>query len=401
MAIPNTNGVFIHEGLNCSPMVVPTAQSIPISTTDNTTTKNVIDTTLSNLAEEFSTSSTYAVGDCVLYQRVLYKCTTAITTAGAWDSTKWASVKAVSQASAGSSTTPCYFDNGTPTACTYSLNKSVPSDAVFTDKQVYQVANEYGSSSSYYSLLYSYVVGGNTVTTYAKKHERLAYDPYSGYLRIKNNYNRLELGSDIKLFSRGYISESSTTSQLQLSAEQSGYYDYGQIVIRNNNEEVISLNGFSAAITTRNFYAKNSSGTITVGIEGSSGNIYATSLNGVTIGSSPKFTDTIPVQVYAQANRNFTSSTTLSYTGLSTSCPAGKRMLVRAYFRYVNNAPLQVGAYTSSTGASAYSCMGYGDVNTGTFTLNFVITGGETIYYWAKYNGAGANRIDEEKVLLG
>ena len=38
---------------------------------------------------DFSTSSTYQVGDYVMYQGKLYKCTTAITTSGAWDSTKW------------------------------------------------------------------------------------------------------------------------------------------------------------------------------------------------------------------------------------------------------------------------------------------------------------------------
>ena len=38
---------------------------------------------------DFSTSSTYQVGDYVMYQGKLYKCTTAITTGGAWDSTKW------------------------------------------------------------------------------------------------------------------------------------------------------------------------------------------------------------------------------------------------------------------------------------------------------------------------
>ena len=38
---------------------------------------------------DFSTSSTYQVGDYVMYQGKLYKCITAITTGGAWDSTKW------------------------------------------------------------------------------------------------------------------------------------------------------------------------------------------------------------------------------------------------------------------------------------------------------------------------
>jgi len=39
-------------------------------------------------------------------------------------------------ASAGSTTQPVYFANGVPTSTTYSLGKSVPSDAVFTDTKV-------------------------------------------------------------------------------------------------------------------------------------------------------------------------------------------------------------------------------------------------------------------------
>ena len=35
--------------------------------------------------------------------------------------------------SAGSATKPIYFNNGIPTACNYTLEKSVPSNAVFTD----------------------------------------------------------------------------------------------------------------------------------------------------------------------------------------------------------------------------------------------------------------------------
>jgi hypothetical protein len=41
---------------------------------------------------------------------------------------------------AGSATQPCYFANGVPSACTYSLNKTVPSNAVFTDT-TYTFAN--------------------------------------------------------------------------------------------------------------------------------------------------------------------------------------------------------------------------------------------------------------------
>lgn len=41
------------------------------------------------MAEAFSTTKTYAVGDEVSYSGDNYRCKTAIETAGAWDSTKW------------------------------------------------------------------------------------------------------------------------------------------------------------------------------------------------------------------------------------------------------------------------------------------------------------------------
>ena len=39
---------------------------------------------------------------------------------------------------AGSATNPVYFSNGVPVACTYSLNKTVPADAVFTDTNTHR-----------------------------------------------------------------------------------------------------------------------------------------------------------------------------------------------------------------------------------------------------------------------
>lgn len=44
---------------------------------------------LTNLAAAFSSSATYAVGDHVTYNGKYYVCSTAISTAGAWDSSKW------------------------------------------------------------------------------------------------------------------------------------------------------------------------------------------------------------------------------------------------------------------------------------------------------------------------
>lgn len=45
-----------------------------------------------NIAAEYSASSTYAVGDYCIYDGQLYRCTTAITTAEAWNSAHWTAV---------------------------------------------------------------------------------------------------------------------------------------------------------------------------------------------------------------------------------------------------------------------------------------------------------------------
>lgn len=45
------------------------------------------------IAQAFSTSSTYALGDYVMYNGKLYECTTAVTTAGAWTSGNWTESK--------------------------------------------------------------------------------------------------------------------------------------------------------------------------------------------------------------------------------------------------------------------------------------------------------------------
>lgn len=55
-----------------------------------TTVKDITDKSNLNLAEEYDSTSTYAVDDYVIYESVLYKCIG--TTTGAFDSTKWTSV---------------------------------------------------------------------------------------------------------------------------------------------------------------------------------------------------------------------------------------------------------------------------------------------------------------------
>lgn len=44
------------------------------------------------VADEYSTSATYAVGDYVLYNGKLYVCASAVTTAGAWNANNWTEI---------------------------------------------------------------------------------------------------------------------------------------------------------------------------------------------------------------------------------------------------------------------------------------------------------------------
>lgn len=55
-----------------------------------TTVKDITDKSNLNLAEEYDSTSTYAVDDYVIYESVLYKCIASTT--GTFDSTKWTSV---------------------------------------------------------------------------------------------------------------------------------------------------------------------------------------------------------------------------------------------------------------------------------------------------------------------
>lgn len=48
---------------------------------------------LDDLAPEYDATATYSVGDYVTYNKTLYRCTTAIATAEAFDDTKWTAVK--------------------------------------------------------------------------------------------------------------------------------------------------------------------------------------------------------------------------------------------------------------------------------------------------------------------
>lgn len=97
MALPNTNGVFIHQGYNCSPNLVPTGQSIQVSATDITPVSNAVNALDQNFATPYQSYSTYEVGQWCIYNHNLYQCTTAITSAEEWNSDHWEARAATNQ----------------------------------------------------------------------------------------------------------------------------------------------------------------------------------------------------------------------------------------------------------------------------------------------------------------
>lgn len=55
-------------------------------------------TIIGNLAAAYSTTSAYNVGDYCIYQKQLYRCTTAISSGGeAWNSSHWTAIKALTE----------------------------------------------------------------------------------------------------------------------------------------------------------------------------------------------------------------------------------------------------------------------------------------------------------------
>ena len=92
-----------------------------------------------SLAPAYDQTSTYDVGDLVMYENLLYKCITAVTVAEAWDSTKWQ--RAVLSDSA------CGGGNANVMELTYNQYLAL-SQAEKTNGTIYMVTDDPSDSSS-------------------------------------------------------------------------------------------------------------------------------------------------------------------------------------------------------------------------------------------------------------
>lgn len=226
----------------------------------------------------------------------------------------------------GGTTTPIYLNAGVPTALSYTIAKSVPSNAVFTDTNnaVTQTAT---STSADYEVLFSVTADNTTRTEGARKNSNLKFNPSTGNLQA-TKFN-------------GYTLAAACSYGVATS-------------VASGNGNLVTSGGVYSAFTSR---------------------IKRT-----------------------QSNRYFNAKTTMSYTGLSLTCPSGHVYIVQAWFRYAQSAPRRVGAshangtvfpFYDNVAASldTYDC--------GNGSVTFMMYPGETIYYWAMYYDAKQNFITE------
>ena len=102
------------------------------------------------IAPAFSASSTYAVGDYVTHEGLLYKCTTAVSTAGAWNAANWTAVSAMGEIPA-----PITVDSAMSSSSTNPVQNKVV-DAAIKERVPWATANKnavtVGSRSTEYSI---------------------------------------------------------------------------------------------------------------------------------------------------------------------------------------------------------------------------------------------------------
>lgn len=112
----------------------------------------------------------------------------------------------------GDTNKPVYFTaNGVPSAISYTIDKSVPSTAVFTDAKVKQTAT---TTDANYEVLFSGTADNTTRTEGARKSSEFVYNP---------NTNALTIGTRASGSTIGYNSFSIGNAN-----EASGYFSYAE-----------------------------------------------------------------------------------------------------------------------------------------------------------------------------
>lgn len=319
MAIPDTNGIFIHNGINCSPAVVPTAQSIPMSPSDSTTVKTELDnkSDLSIIADEYNTSSTYTFGDFVIYDKVLYKCIMYSTT-GAWDSTRWVAVNSkdsgINLKNSSGNTLVKIWENNSGVGVITLYDKTTGYDTVSlhgygdVDAKSITVMTSGQSNSGRIELTTTQSNSGYISLRDDNKNTPIDLNADSGNINAIS-LNGVTIGSSPKFTDTTYESKTAASGGTDVSLVTTGEkYTWNaksdtdnkvtQTATTTNASYEVLFSGTADNTTRTEGAGKNSNLTFNpstgrlTATEVSATNIKATNLNGVAIGSSPQFTDT-------------------------------------------------------------------------------------------------------------
>ncbi len=98
------------------------------------------------------------------------------------------------------------------------------------------------------------------------------------------------------------------------------------------------------------------------------------------------------IPAVSTSSTNFTSATTLTYTGVSVVIPADTNFMLTANLEYMNNMPQEIVISAQTDPSRTYSFMAHNSLGGGT-TLCGHTTAQTTYYIIAKYNGSSTNRV--------
>ena len=250
----------------------------------------------------------------------------------------------------GSATNPIYLNGGTATACTYSLNKTVPSDAVFTDTNNAVTQTFTTSATGKHEILFANTEDDTTTTEGTLKTDTLSFypNPSSSYVSfdvglpgVSINGSKYAMGGYGRIYvwksgvlspvidlngDNGKITCNSMNvqdiSSLYTFSKSSGSWTYQgiravrsgnvvqmQIIIKGGTSVSAGSNGIVGTLSGGPLPAKVDSGTQDILVSGV--NFYGTSAMIGTLTSSGTFT--LRLLIAAQSLGSNTTSVCLSF----------------------------------------------------------------------------------------
>ena len=190
----------------------------------------------------------------------------------------------------------------------YTIKTSVPSGAVFTDTKVTQTPT---TTNATYELLFSNTANNNTLTEGARKTSTLTYNPSTKALVTGGTVNGYTLAAASAKGVDTSIAANSTSTNLPTSQAVSNFAnttlaDYARLDGANFTGPVSFGDSVSADDLTAGQLMVTGNASFT-------NNISANTINGVEVGSNPKFTDTTYTTTQsAKTNITISNHTTTS-----------------------------------------------------------------------------------------